>query len=107
MLAYQFQPVRPYVILPPDMEEAEPMDYGERAAVALETGFPRHFTYMPGGGEAVSSRSGFHVVVVSTMCVGTFPQSVEPIADHGLVSECAECHQLFVWTDRTQSWTAT
>lgn len=89
------------------MGEAEPISYEERAAVALETAFPRHFAYMPGGGEAVPNRSGLHVVVVSTMCVGKFPQSVEPIADHGLVSECADCHQSFVWTDRTQSWTAT
>lgn len=90
------------------MGEGEPMSYEERAAVALETGFPRHYAFISGGAATVrGGRGDFEVIAVSMMCVGKFPSQVYGIADHGLMTECPDCHQPFVWTDRTQAWTAT
>ncbi len=87
------------------MGEGEPIGYEERRAVALETGFPRHFA--PGGAISASDAERGVLVTVVRTCVGRFPAVVDQIAGHGLVSQCPSCDQSFVWTDRTQSWTAT
>jgi len=86
------------------MGEGEPISFEERSVIALETAFPRHFSAgNVSAGEGLDLRKP---VIIAQTCVGKFPATVEEIADHGLVSSCGSCGQSFVWTDRTQSWTA-
>lgn len=87
------------------MGEEEPIGYEERRAIALETTLPRHFSGT--GVISVDDVVRGQIATLVRACIGKFPSAVVNTADNGLATECPDCHQSFVWTDRIYGWTAT